>query len=163
MVWPRLRLPRLCGTGTQFLTLHRLSCIFDDLLDTIRGNDSGRHYVARIVETYPDTREIKVHYFCHQMSRSKGSRSTPIYDDMLPLSKRILSPEYIYFVKSTNQERRVGTFNPKLNYQPMTDTVKLGKDQYDHALILRGVQLNDNNQISQVQIDKLADLAPEAI
>ena len=128
----------------------------------LRGNDSGRHYVARVVDVYPDTREIKIHFFCHQMTRSRGNKSSPIYDDMLPLNKRILSPEYIYFVKSTSEERRVGTFNPKPNYQPMTDVVKLGKDKYDHALIMRNVQLTDSNRISEEQINELAELAPDA-
>ena len=81
---------------------------------------------------------------------------------MLPLNKHILSPEYIYFVKSTSEERRVGTFNPKPNYQPMTDVVKLGKDKYDHALIMRNVQLTDSNRISEEQINELAELAPDA-
>ena len=96
------------------------------------------------------------------MTRSRGNKSSPIYDDMLPLNKRILSPEYIYFVKSTSEERRVGTFNPKPNYQPMTDVVKLGKDKYDHALIMRNVQLTDSNRISEEQINELAELAPDA-
>ena len=134
-----------------------------DEIIIIRGNDSGRHYVARVVDVYPDTREIKVHFFCHQMSRSRGSKSTPIYDDMLPLNKRILSPEYIYFVKSSHEERRVGTFNPKPNYQPMTDVVKLGKDKYDHALVMRNIQLTDKKRISEQQLNELAELAPEAI
>ena len=42
-------------------------------------------------------------------------------------------------------DRRVGTFNPKPNYQPMTDVVKLGKDKYDHALVMRNIQLTDKN------------------
>ena len=59
-------------------------------------------------------------------------------------------------------DRRVGTFNPKPNYQPMTDVVKLGKDKYDHALIMRNVQLTDSNRISEEQINELAELAPDA-
>ena len=44
----------------------------------------------------------------------------------------------------------------------MTDVVKLGKDKYDHALIMRNVQLTDSNRISEEQINELAELAPDA-
>ena len=44
----------------------------------------------------------------------------------------------------------------------MTDVVKLGKDKYDHALVMRNIQLTDKNRISEQQLNKLAELAPEA-
>ena len=77
---------------------------------------------------YPDTREIKVHFFCHQMTSSRGSKSTPIYDDMLPLSKRILSP--VDCGRATNQvhrpkvemETEFSTEVYKVNRQDKADT-----------------------------------------
>ena len=37
----------------------------------LRGNDSGWHYVARVVDVYPDTRETKVHFFCHRAATNR--------------------------------------------------------------------------------------------
>ena len=45
----------------------------------------------------------------------------------------------------------------------MTIVVKLGKDKYDHALVMRNIQLTDKKRISEQQLNELAELAPEAI
>ena len=45
-----------------------------------RGIESDRFYVARVVEIHAETNELKIHYFCHQMTKQDKRF---IYDDRL--------------------------------------------------------------------------------
>ena len=59
-----------------------------------------------------------------------------IYDDRLALDQRKLAPEYSYNTRS-GEERRVGSWKPKHNYEPFTDTVKLGQGRFEFELMAR--------------------------
>ena len=128
----------------------------------LRGQESEIYYVAKVTETYADTHEIGIHYFCHQRTSLPGADNTeiPLYDNFLPLDKRVLTPEYIYQHRGAREERRIGTWNPRASYEPMADTVRIGTGRYGYQLVHYGFTLNKHNQI--VELDALREIAPEA-
>ena len=75
---------------------------------------------------HEETSELTIHYFCHQMTKQDKRF---IYDDRLALDQRKLASEYSYNTRS-GEERRVGSWKPKHNYEPFTDTVKLGQGRF---------------------------------
>ena len=128
----------------------------------LRGQESEIYYVAKVTATYADTHEIGIHYFCHQRTSLPGADNTeiPLYDNFLPLDKRVLTPEYIYQHRGAREERRIGTWNPRASYEPMADTVRIGTGRYGYQLVHYGFTLNKHNQI--VELDALREIAPEA-
>ena len=47
----------------------------------LQGNEDKRYYVGKIAECFPDTDELTLHYFAHQMTHSGGRRGKSVYDD----------------------------------------------------------------------------------
>ena len=78
----------------------------------IQGNGTKHYYAARVVDVYPDTDELSIHYFAHQPTRGgKGLE----YNPLLPLDKRKLLPEYSYYNRREKRECRDRTLTPRAN------------------------------------------------
>ena len=123
----------------------------------LRGNEDKRYYVGKVTECFPDTDEFTLHYFAHQMTHSGGRRGKSIYDDRMPLKDRTLKAEYVYYSKSNRQMQHVRTNQPKRDYRPFSEKIKLGKGKYDMTLILADVRL-DNDHICKAQLTQLANM-----
>ena len=123
----------------------------------LQGNEDKRYYVGKVTECFPDTDELTLHYFAHQMTHSGGRRGKSIYDDRMPLKDRTLKAEYVYYSKSNRQMQHVRTNQPKRDYRPFSEKIKLGKGKYDMTLILADVRL-DNDHICKAQLTQLANM-----
>ena len=123
----------------------------------LQGNEDKRYYVGKVTECFPDTAEFTLHYFAHQMTHSGGRRGKSIYDDRMPLKDRTLKAEYVYYSKSNRQMQHVRTNQPKRDYRPFSEKIKLGKGKYDMTLILADVRLG-NDHICKAQLTQLANM-----
>ena len=123
-----------------------------------RGIESDRFYVARVVEIHAETNELKIHYFCHQMTKQDKRF---IYDDRLALDQRKIAAEHSYNTRS-GEERRVGSWKPKHNYEPFTDTVKLGQGRFEFELMAPAVEVTKNGHIASKYLQRLRQRAPSA-
>ena len=123
-----------------------------------RGIESDRFYVTRVVEIHAETNELKIHYFCHQMTKQDKRF---IYDDRLALDQRKIAAEHSYNTRS-GEERRVGSWKPKHNYEPFTDTAKLGQGRFEFELMARAVEVTKNGHIASKYLQRLRQRAPSA-
>ena len=133
------------------------------LLEEEQGRNKAYHdrlqqTMKLVVEIHEETGELTIHYFCHQMTKQDKRF---IYDDRLALDQRKLAPEYSYNTRS-GEERRVGSWKPKHNYEPFTDTVKLGQGRFEFELMARAVEVTKNGHIASKYLQRLRQRAPSA-
>ena len=129
----------------------------------LRGNNSGKYQMARVVQVIHETSEIQVHFYMHQLTKT-GNESRKVYDDRLPLDKRRFLPAYEYYTKSTNTVNKYGTKNPRSTKdEPITDTIRIGDGDSQFSIVLRHVSLTKDNYMAKEDLAKLSDTAQDAM
>ena len=129
----------------------------------LRGNNSGKYQMARVVQVIHETSEIQVHFYMHQLTKT-GNESRKVYDDRLPLDKRRFLPAYEYYTKSTNTVNKYGTKNPRSTKdEPITDTIRIGDGESQFSIVLRPVSLTKDNYMAKEDLAKLRDTAQDAM
>ena len=142
---------------------YRISDVRQNDIILLRGNNSGKYQVARVVQVIHETNEVQVHFYMHQLMKT-GNDHRKVYDDRLPLDKRRFLPAYEYYTKSTNTVNKYGTKNPRsAKDEPITDTIRIGNGNNQFSIVLRPVHLTNDNYMAKEDLAKLQDVAQDAM